>query len=467
MLKRFSANYMAILFLLDGLLYQAALWLAPLLTDRGVLATPGLHLQLGLCWLLAFLVLDVYNPSKGIRWSQEGQRVFMASVLAGLMLAGLLYLSGGALPREVFIIQIGIAAVLIWGYRIVLRLWHRWLRLRQERTHGVNRVLVLGAGDIGVNFAREFINASWSGLELAGFLDDEPVRDSTASEPLPGVGILGTINSVTGVVTGYRIRSIVIALPRWEYSRIARLISELSELPVNVHVVPDYFDTAFFNFTVDTLGGIPVIGLREPAIDGFQRVVKRVVDLLLGALLVVCAAPLLAVVAAAIWLEDRGPVFYWTDRVGENREPFRMLKLRSMRVGAEALQEDVNETDEAGNVIHKQRDDPRVTRVGRFIRKYSVDELPNLWNVLKGEMSLVGPRPELPWLVDKYKPWQLKRFAVPQGMTGWWQVTGRSDKPMHLHTEDDIYYIQNHSLWLDLQIMWRTIAVVVRGRGAY
>ena len=234
-----------------------------------------------------------------------------------------------------------------------------------------------------------------------------------------------------------------------------------------MHVVPDYFDTAFFNFTVDTLGGIPVIGLREPAIDGFQRVVKRVVDLLLGALLVVCAAPLLAVVAAAIWLEDRGPVFYWTDRVGENREPFRMLKLRSMRVGAEALQEDVNETDEAGNVIHKQRDDPRVTRVGRFIRKYSVDELPNLWNVLKGEMSLVGPRPELPWLVDKYKPWQLKRFAVPQGMTGWWQVTGRSDKPMHLHTEDDIYYIQNHSLWLDLQIMWRTIAVVVRGRGAY
>ena len=111
---------MAILFLLDGLLYQAALWLAPLLTDLGIVATPGLHLQLGLCWLLAFLVLDVYNPSKGIRWSQEGQRVFMASVLAGLLLAGLLYLSGGVLPRGVFIVQIGIAAVLIWGYRIVL-----------------------------------------------------------------------------------------------------------------------------------------------------------------------------------------------------------------------------------------------------------------------------------------------------------------------------------------------------------
>ena len=458
---------MAILFLMDGLLYQAALWLAPLLTDRGASVTPGLHLQLGACWLLAFLVLDVYNPNKGIRWSQEGQRVFMASVLAGLMLAGLLYLSGGGLPRGAFIAQISIAAVLIGGYRIVLRVWHRWRRRRQERTHGVNRVLILGAGDIGVNFAREFRNASWSGLELAGFLDDNPAGGGPPRDSLDGITILDTINNVTGIVTEHRIRSIVIALPRWEYGRIARLISELSELPVNVHVVPDYFDTAFFNFTVDTLGGIPVIGLREPAIDGFQRVVKRVVDLLLGSIAVLAALPLLALVAAAIWLEDRGPVFYWTDRVGENREPFRMLKLRSMMVGAEALQEDVNETDATGNVIHKQRDDPRVTRVGRFIRRYSLDELPNLWNVLKGEMSLVGPRPELPWLVDKYESWQLKRFAVPQGMTGWWQVTGRSDKPMHLHTEDDIYYIQNHSLWLDLQIMWRTIAVVVRGRGAY
>ena len=156
-------------------------------------------------------------------------------------------------------------------------------------------------------------------------------------------------------------------------------------------MVPDYFDTAFFNFTVDTLGGIPVIGLREPAIDGFQRVVKRVFDLLFGSLMVLASMPLLVVVAVAIWFEDRGPVFYWTDRVGENREPFRMLKLRSMAVGADARQADVNERDEFGRVIHKQRDDPRVTRVGRIIRRFSLDELPNLWNVLKGDMSLVGP----------------------------------------------------------------------------
>jgi lipopolysaccharide/colanic/teichoic acid biosynthesis glycosyltransferase len=127
----------------------------------------------------------------------------------------------------------------------------------------------------------------------------------------------------------------------------------------------------------------------------------------------------------------------------------------------------VNVTDENGNTIHKTRNDPRVTRVGRIVRKTSLDELPQLINILRGEMSLVGPRPELPFLVERYEPWQRKRFAVPQGITGWWQVNGRSDKPMHLHTEEDLYYVQNYSLLLDIQILFKTILVVLRGKGAF
>ena len=123
--------------------------------------------------------------------------------------------------------------------------------------------------------------------------------------------------------------------------------------------------------------------------------------------------------------------------------------------------------DDHGRVIHKVPNDPRVTRVGRFIRRTSLDELPQLFNVLKGEMSLVGPRPEMPWLVEQYAPWQRKRFAVPQGITGWWQINGRDDKLMHLHTEDDLYYIQNYSILLDLQILWKTIGVVLKRRGAF
>jgi lipopolysaccharide/colanic/teichoic acid biosynthesis glycosyltransferase len=144
-----------------------------------------------------------------------------------------------------------------------------------------------------------------------------------------------------------------------------------------------------------------------------------------------------------------------------------MYKFRSMVENAEDLQDVVNRRDEDGNLIHKKADDPRITRVGRFIRKWSLDELPQFFNVLKGDLSLVGPRPELPWLVDEYEVWQRKRFAVPQGITGWWQVNGRSDNMMHLHTDEDLYYIRNYSLWLDLYILLKTPWVVLRGEGAY
>jgi lipopolysaccharide/colanic/teichoic acid biosynthesis glycosyltransferase len=177
--------------------------------------------------------------------------------------------------------------------------------------------------------------------------------------------------------------------------------------------------------------------------------------------------PLMLVVAIAIKLEDGGPILYSSARVGENGRIFYMHKFRSMVVNADKLQHIVNQVDENGKVLFKHADDPRITRLGRFLRRTSIDELPQLFNVIKGEMSLVGPRPELPWLVETYEPWQRKRFAVPQGITGWWQVNGRSDNPMHLHTDQDLYYVQHYSLWLDIQILWRTLSVVLRGRGAY
>ncbi len=144
-----------------------------------------------------------------------------------------------------------------------------------------------------------------------------------------------------------------------------------------------------------------------------------------------------------------------------------MYKFRSMVVDAERMTDVVAARGHDDVIVHKTPNDPRVTRVGRFIRRTSLDELPQIFNVLRGEMSLVGPRPELPWLVENYELWQRRRFAVPPGITGWWQINGRSERLMHLHTEDDLYYIQNYSPLLDMQILWRTIGVVVRGRGAF
>ena len=453
---------MAALFLLDGALLQLAFWLA-IWKQR-----PSLYLDLriwiALFWCTSFLILDVYSPSRVIRWTQEFQRVLLGLLAGNLMLAGTLFLLDAKLPREVFLWHMAFGTVLIFSYRTVLRAWHRIQRARGAPQARPNQVLVIGGGELGANFAREFRNASGPDTVIMGFLDDDmPVGQG----PVEKCPILGSLSQARDIAAESQVGEVVIALPRGEHRRVAQLVAELSGLPVRLHVVPDYFDLAFSSFSVDNLEGIPVIGLRDPAIDGFQRLVKRVVDLALGTIMLILSFPLLLVVAVGIWLQDRGPVFYHTERVGENQKAFRMLKFRSMVIGASSLQDEVNEYDEDGNIIHKVADDFRVTRLGRWIRKHSVDELPNLWNVLKGEMSLVGPRPELPWLVASYQPWQLKRFAVPQGMTGWWQVTGRSDKPMHLHTDDDIHYIQNYSLWLDIQIMWRTISVVIFGKGAY
>jgi exopolysaccharide biosynthesis polyprenyl glycosylphosphotransferase len=210
-----------------------------------------------------------------------------------------------------------------------------------------------------------------------------------------------------------------------------------------------------------------MLDLRAPALNDFQRLVKRAFDLAISFFLFPPCLIIMGVLALMIRLEGAGPILFGQQRVGENGRLFRMYKFRTMVPNAEQTRHMVERVDENGNLIHKSINDPRVTRVGRILRRTSLDELPQLFNVISGDMSLIGPRPELPYLVEKYEPWQRTRFAVPQGITGWWQVNGRSDKPMHLHTEEDLYYVRNYSLILDIRILLKTIATVFRGKGAY
>jgi exopolysaccharide biosynthesis polyprenyl glycosylphosphotransferase len=241
----------------------------------------------------------------------------------------------------------------------------------------------------------------------------------------------------------------------------------MHELSLQMRVVPDYFSLSLYQATVEDFAGVPMINLRDPALNDVQRLIKRVFDLLIGGSIMVFILPILSLVALAIKLDSDGPVIFRQQRVGENGRLFGMYKFRSMIVGAETLQEQLTTRDEHGNIIYKRENDPRITRMGRIIRRTSLDELPQLINVLKGDMSLVGPRPELPMMIGQYEPWQHKRFVVPQGMTGWWQINGRANKPLHLHTEDDIYYIQHYSLLMDIYILLKTPWVVLRGIGAY
>jgi lipopolysaccharide/colanic/teichoic acid biosynthesis glycosyltransferase len=194
---------------------------------------------------------------------------------------------------------------------------------------------------------------------------------------------------------------------------------------------------------------------------------KRAFDLLFSLFALIFALPIMILSVLLVYLEDGSPVIFRQNRVGKDGQLFEIFKIRTMVKNAEELQVQMEKRDADSNLIHKMRDDPRVTRVGRLLRRFSLDELPQLFNVLAGTMSLVGPRPELPYLAEKYEPWQRERFAVLPGMTGWWQINSRSDRPMQLHIEDDLYYIQNYSIWLDLQILVRTIWVVLSGKGAY
>lgn len=199
----------------------------------------------------------------------------------------------------------------------------------------------------------------------------------------------------------------------------------------------------------------------------FIRMFKRAFDFLFSIFALIFVLPLMALSALMVYVEDGPPVIFRQKRVGKNGRLFEMFKIRTMVKNAEQLQSQVEKCDAGGNTIHKMKDDPRITRVGRILRRFSLDELPQLFNVLNGTMSLVGPRPEIPSLVERYEPWQLQRFSVTPGITGWWQINSRSDQPMYLHIEDDLYYIQNYSIWLDLKIIVRTIWVVLTGKGSY
>ena len=278
--------------------------------------------------------------------------------------------------------------------------------------------------------------------------------------------LLGLLDRIETIVRQRRVDELLVALAPSAHAELARIMEAVHDLPVQVTVVPDYSELAYLEARSDELVGLPVVHLKEPVLTPGQRTVKRVFDLILGSLLLTGITPMLIISALVIKLDSVGPVFYRQKRIGEGGKEFRMFKLRTMVCGADQYEVHMLLTQNGTLRFNKLPDDPRVTRVGRFLRRWSIDELPQLLNVLKGEMSLIGPRPELPSLMERYSIWQRKRFAVPQGMTGWWQVNGRP-QDIEQKVEFDLYYVRNYSLTLDLWILVKTIGAVLSRRGAF
>ena len=272
------------------------------------------------------------------------------------------------------------------------------------------------------------------------------LRDALASQTIDEVIVTG------GLATAQSLRDLL-------------LLCRRDGIPVRL--APTTAELVSYSLRPSATPGLPLFELRSPTLGWAQFQVKRAFDLVVGSLLLLLAAPIIGLAAVAIWLEDRGPAFYRAPRIGLNRHAFTCLKLRTMRVGADAEQADLEAENQAGGPLFKIRDDPRVTRTGPFLRRFSIDELPQLWNVLRGEMSLVGPRPLPERDFDQMDEVAKRRYVVLPGLTGLWQVSGRSDLSGDELVRLDMQYIEGWSLWSDIVILARTIPVVLFGKGAY
>jgi exopolysaccharide biosynthesis polyprenyl glycosylphosphotransferase len=470
MLRRFSTNFAVFSMIMDILTVAFSLWamerlrpmLSPLAFVKDIpnqISIPvTLYLVFPILWVLIMAILSVYDGHKNLRIVDEYTSLTLSTIFAAITLAGFLYLTYRETSRALFLLFIVLTYILLLIWRALIRILYR------ARNFSMNlgqHILILGAGIVGHDVEARIDAHKHLGVIMEGFLDDDPAKRS--SQP----NILGSLNDVRMIVKERGITDIVIALPTRAYEKVNSLVGELQDLAVQIWIVPDYFNLVLHQAKVEDFVGLPMLDLRAPALVENQRLIKRVFDIFIVLMFFIPALVFMILISLAIVLDDGFPILFKQQRVGENGRLFTMYKFRTMVRDAEHMRELVEEADEQGNLIHKHRNDPRITKVGQFLRRLSIDEIPQIFNVLRGHMSLVGPRPELPYLVKNYQPWQRKRFAVPQGMTGWWQIHGRSDRPMHLNTEDDLFYIQNYSIWLDIQILIRTVWVVIRGKGAY
>ncbi|MBI4770058.1 MAG: sugar transferase [Chloroflexi bacterium] len=365
---------------------------------------PYLHLMLAVIFPAVFVTLSVYDVRRDTRPVGDARSLTVAVAVGTFIFAGALYFSFRDVPRLMVIYFFFIELTLLALSRLLIGLG---LRVLRDRGHPLSRILLVGTGEAAGAVALAVRSRLGSAVEFVGCADD-----GAASGP-QGMPVLGGLADVPRLVADHAVDEVILALPSSRYGQAEALAFSLLASPVRL------------------------------------------------------AWPLMLLIGVAIRLDSPGPAIFRQLRVGENGRPFWMYKFRTMVSDAERHEPEVLLDEHGRPRDFKHRGDTRITRVGRWLRRASLDELPQLFNVLRGEMSLVGPRPELRLIVERYEAWQRQRLAVQPGITGWWQVNGRSNLPMHLNTQYDLYYIRNYSIWLDIKILWMTLGAVLRGEGAF
>jgi exopolysaccharide biosynthesis polyprenyl glycosylphosphotransferase len=405
----------------------------------------------------------VYDQPRGASWFDEVYRL-MTGTATGivLMVFVIVFLLRPLLVSRLIFLYAGfLITVVLAASRLIKRLIRNALR---KRGLGVDRLLIVGAGEVGRTVMRNIVAHPELGYQILGFVDDDPDKGQT---DIGRFLALGSTANIPSLVREQEIDEVIITLPWMYHRKIVSIVAQCEREQVRVRIVPDLFQMTLSHLDVEDLAGVPMIGVREITISRGEMLFKRGMDVALSLLLLVVLSPFLVLIAAIIRLDTPGPALFRQTRVGKGEALFACIKFRSMYEGAEAEQEKLLELNEADGVLFKIRNDPRVTRVGRFLRRASIDELPQLLNVLMGHMSLVGPRPAPPSEVERYQPWHKRRLEVAPGITGLWQVSGRSELTFDEMVLLDLYYIEHWSPLLDLLILFRTIPTVILREGAY
>lgn len=428
-------------------LHAPTSWLAPLGHP------PEVYLQaapviLGL-WLLSFFARDLYDVARFRSPLAEMVATMSAVSMATILVAAASFLSRIDYSRAMLI--------LFWLAGMVLAICVRGLLARYRRAAlgrptTESRTVIVGCGDLGQVVAERIRRYHSLGYTLVGFVC---ASDSRPAE-IDGLPVLGHVDRLPALLEAHEIDEVLVANPELDVDRVMALVASCRELPVQFHLVAGPLQLLTGTMEISGLADLPVVPLGRRHFAPWEETVKRALDVIGSLVLLALSAPLWLVLPPLIRRDTGASALFQQERIGLDGRPFTMLKFRTMRPSADPYAP--APTDD---------EDERITPLGRWLRRFSLDELPQLINVLRGEMSLVGPRPEMPFLVEQYQPWQRLRLQVRPGLTGLWQILGRKDLPLVENIEYDFYYISHRSLTMDLMIVLRTIPVVLFGKGAY
>jgi len=421
-----------------------------------------LHYQMAvllalLLTIILFSYSSVYKSWRGQAWIDQAKTLLFAwmSVVITLVIIAFVTKTSIMFSREWMIEWSILTLVLLMVFRYSLS-----SILRLMRVKGLNRrrIIIVGAGEIGQRVATELLKSEWAGYEIVGFVDDRPELDG---QRIAGIKVHESIEKLMEITERGYIDEVWIALPLSAEKQLKTVLHNLRHSTVSIRFVPDIFGLQLINHSISEVAGLPVLNITESPMQGFNRLIKYIEDKTIAALILVLVSPIMLILAIGVKLSSPGPVFYRQERVSWNGKPFMMLKFRSMPMNSE---------EETGAVWAKAGES-RATGFGSFMRKTSLDELPQFINVLIGNMSIVGPRPERPYFVEQFKeevPGYMKKHMVKAGITGWAQVNGwRGDTDLEKRIEYDLYYIENWSLWFDIKIIFQTLFTGFVHKNAY